>query len=82
MLPAMAIWITTTDGRTERVKTGEDDADDAMTIEAIVNRNGWPRENGWIELEGRHRHFVRLAQVVSVEIRSRETSARNVVRSE
>ena len=69
----MAIWIRTTDGRTEKVKT---EGDDSSAIEAIIKGSGPPVQNGWIELEGRQRQFVNLAQVVSVESRSRETSIR------
>jgi hypothetical protein len=64
----MAVWIKTADGRTERVKT---EGDDASTITAIVNGDGWPYERGWVELDSRQTQFVALAHVVSVEARER-----------
>jgi hypothetical protein len=62
----MTIWIRTVDRRTERVKT---ESDDASAIRAIVNRDGWPYEKGWIEVDSRQQQFVALAHIVSIEAR-------------
>jgi hypothetical protein len=64
----MTVWIRTVDRRTEKVKTEDDDA---SAIMAIVNRNGWPYEQGWIEVDSRQQQFVALAHIVSIEARER-----------
>jgi len=64
----MAVWIRTVDRRTEKVKS---ETDDASTITAIVNGEGWPYDQGWIEIDGRQQQFVATAHVVSVEARER-----------
>jgi hypothetical protein len=64
----MAVWIRTADRRNEKVKS---DTDDAATIAAIINRAGWPYEQGWIEVDARQQQFIALAHVVSIEARER-----------
>ena len=64
----MAVWIRTVDRRSEKVRS---DADDTATIEAIINGEGWPYEEGWVEVDARQEQFIALAHVVSVESRER-----------
>jgi len=64
----MAVWIRTVDRRTEKVKTEGDDAD---AIKAIINGEGWPYEQGWVEVDARQQQFIAIAHVVSVEARER-----------
>ena len=64
----MAVWIRIVDRRTEKVKS---ETDDAATIAAIINRSGWPYEQGWVEIDGRQQQFVALPHVVSIEARER-----------
>jgi hypothetical protein len=64
----VAVWVRTVDRRSEKVKS---EADDASTIRAIVNGEGWPYEEGWVEVDARQDQFIAIAHVVSVEARER-----------
>jgi hypothetical protein len=64
----MAVWVRTVDRRSEKVKS---ETDDASTIRAVINGEGWPYEQGWVEIDARQQQFIALAHVVSVEARER-----------
>jgi hypothetical protein len=70
----VTVWVRTADRRNEMVKS---EADDASTIAAIVNREGWPYDRGWVEVDARQQQFIALVHVVSVEARERTGGGEN-----
>lgn len=66
----MPIWLTTVDGKEERVRN-QRDADDETTLDHIVRGAGHPYAAGWIEIDSPNAKYVALRHVVAFEIRRR-----------
>src|SRR5690349_17151094 len=67
-LHRVAVWVRTVDRRSEKVKSEDNDS---STMKAIINGEGWPYEQGWVEVDARQQQFIAIAHVVSVEARER-----------
>ena len=67
----MPIYIRTVDGRTERVRTQQEHADDeAAELDRLLRGTGHPYQAGWVEIAASHPQFIALRHIVSAEIRA------------